>query len=141
MQVVYIEGPADIGKSTLINQQYHRLMATGDYTVIDKENEFALSDFRFLLQNKVTRECIVLNSPTDTQTCIKEMGFFISKQLIAGYNITKVVTSIRPQKVNQNLYEQTKNVIKGLFPTPKEVSVNLVAMLNPIADKHITSLI
>lgn len=141
MNLIYITGPANTGKSTLIKQQYDRLIKTGNYTVVDFENPTALSDFRFLLQHTTTKECIILNSPTDEHACIKAMENFIEKQLNGGYNIVKVVTSIRDYNINPVLHTQTKRVLEKLFPNATEVSVNLMQMTSSTVESMLNSLV
>ncbi len=70
MEAYIIEGGPDAGKSSLIYAQYLRLMNTNKYKLVGNEIPHKLNDFRLLIENEDTKECILFNSPSDDNKCI-----------------------------------------------------------------------
>lgn len=116
MEVYFIEGTEDLGKSSLILAQYRRLMRTNNYILVENEAPHSLDDFRLLIQNIVNSECILFNSPTDDRGCINAFDAFINKCQSKGYNITIIVTSIRPINYNPNFHKWVNDTIEKYYP-------------------------
>lgn len=115
MEIYLINGPEDIGKSSLILAQYYRLMSMKLFNIVEQENvtPFSLNDFRYLLKNQKTNECIYLNSPTDTKECINDFENFYLKNY-RTYNITTIVSSIRDKNHNSILFKLTMDAINRM---------------------------
>lgn len=123
MEIYLIEGSANTGKSSLILAQFRRLMKTGKYILVENENPHSLDDFRFLIEEKNTEQCILFNSPTDDKKCIKGLDAFINK--CNRYNVKTVISSIRAQNSNPDLNILTHDVIKRNFPNAPIITIDL----------------
>ncbi len=123
MEIYLIEGPENIGKSSLIYAQYIRCMKTGNFKEIYSDLPNSLDDFIFVLENLSTGEYILFNSPTDERSCIVRFNKIINQY--NNSNLTKIVTSIRDMNNNPKLHKWTMDVIKNHYPNATIYTIDL----------------
>lgn len=112
MEIYLIEGPTNIGKSSLIMAQYLRCVNTGNFKEIYNYHPDSLSNFIYVIENLSTGDYILFNSATDDWNCIDRFDQTINR--FHG-KLTKIVTSIRDTS-SPKLHQWTMDIIHKYYP-------------------------
>jgi len=110
MKTIFIEGASNSGKTTIIKEYSEKLLTTGEYDIVFS-HKVDTDELVYLLKNRDTGDCILLNSPADMKGLIDELDRLLG-EFTSTYTITIMISAIRHRNVNRHLFERMHSVAK-----------------------------